>query len=38
LDAEELARLTGIDRDQINGWLIGEGVMFPHEIYARPST
>jgi transcriptional regulator with XRE-family HTH domain len=32
MDSDELARLTGIEREQIDGWTHGRGVMFPHEI------
>ena len=38
IDADELARLTGIAREQIDGWLVGRGVMFPHEISALCHT
>jgi transcriptional regulator with XRE-family HTH domain len=38
MDADELARLTGIGRDQIGDWLIGRGVMFPHEIVVLCKT
>jgi hypothetical protein len=32
MDATELARLTGLAEEDINGWIVGRGVMFPHEI------
>jgi hypothetical protein len=38
MDADELARLTGLDREQIDGWMVGNGVMFPHEIVVLCKT